>query len=69
MIVDLTDDEREALLNLITVEIQSSHYPLSPRITRLKRIRAKLTGEAVSAAPTGPNEPPPPARPPKSRRR
>ncbi len=32
MTIDRTEDECKALINLITVEIQSSHYPLSPRI-------------------------------------
>jgi hypothetical protein len=40
--VDLTDDERQALINLLTVEIEASKFPLSPRIEQLKRIRAKL---------------------------
>ena len=38
---DLTDDERDALVSLLTDAIQESKYPLSPRIERLKRIRAK----------------------------
>ena len=38
--VDLTDDERTALVNLLTVEIEASKFPLSPRIEQLKRIRA-----------------------------
>ena len=40
--VDFTDDEREAMIALLTEAIQDSRFPLSPRIQRLKRIRAKL---------------------------
>jgi len=40
--VELTDEERAALVNMLTVEIEASKYPLSPRIELLKRIRAKL---------------------------
>jgi len=32
MTVDLIDDERTALINLLTVEIEASKFPLSPRI-------------------------------------
>lgn len=45
MTVDLTDEERAALINLLTVEIEGSKFPLSPRTEMLKRIRAKLRGE------------------------
>ena len=44
--IDLTDDEREAMIALLTEAIQDSRFPLSPRIQRLKRIRAKLKGQA-----------------------
>jgi hypothetical protein len=30
---------------MLTVEIEASKYPLSPRIEQLKAIRAKLRGE------------------------
>ena len=40
---DLTDDERKLLVNLLTVEIEGSKFPLSPRIESMKRIRAKLS--------------------------
>ena len=43
--VDLTDEERQAVIGLVTTEIEASRYPLSPRIVMLKRIRAKLRGE------------------------
>jgi hypothetical protein len=45
----LTDEERRALVNLLTVEIEESKFPLSPRIAQLKRIRAKLRNEAPPA--------------------
>jgi hypothetical protein len=45
--IDLTDEERQLLVNLLTIEIEGSKYPLSPRIEQLKRIRAKLRGEAA----------------------
>jgi len=45
MTVELADDERKLLVNLLTVEIEGSKFPLSPRIEVLKRIRAKLRGE------------------------
>jgi hypothetical protein len=47
MAIDLTDDERKPLVNLLTVEIEASKFPLSPRMEMLKRIRAKLRGEAA----------------------
>jgi hypothetical protein len=43
----LSDDEKKLLINLLTVEIEASKFPLSPRIESLKRIRAKLRGESV----------------------
>ena len=48
---DLTGDERQALINLLTVEIEASKFPLSPRVQQLKRIRAKLRGETPPAPP------------------
>jgi len=32
----------------LTVEIEASKFPLSPRIERLKRIRAKVRGEEIA---------------------
>jgi len=32
MAVDLTDHERQLLANILTVEIEASRFPLSPRI-------------------------------------
>jgi hypothetical protein len=45
--LDLTDDERQALINMLTVEIEASKFPLSPRIEQLKRIGDKLRSETV----------------------
>ena len=47
--VDLTDEERAALVGMLTTEIEASRYPLSPRAEMLKRIRAKLRGEEPPA--------------------
>jgi hypothetical protein len=35
--------------NMLTVEIEASKFPLSPRIERLKAMRAKLRGEEPPA--------------------
>jgi hypothetical protein len=42
MTIDLTEVERFELRNLLAKTIQTSHYPLSPRILTLKAILAKL---------------------------
>jgi hypothetical protein len=60
--VDLTDEERHALIGLLTTEIEASRYPLSPRIVLLKGIRAKLGGEEM-APPSPPHRSRRPARP------
>jgi hypothetical protein len=52
---ELTREERQLLINLLTVEIEASKYPLSPRLEQLKRIGAKLSGKTIA--------PEPPARP------
>lgn len=53
MTIDLTDEERAALINTLTVEIEASKFPLPPRIESMKRIRAELRGE--EAAPAAPS--------------
>ena len=45
MAIDLTEDERQALIELLAAEIASDRFRLSPRLERLKRIKAKLSGE------------------------
>ncbi len=44
--LDLTDEEREAMIRLLIAAIDADHFPLSPRDQRWKRIRAKLGGKA-----------------------
>jgi hypothetical protein len=56
MQIDLDDEEKLALLNLLTDAIETDRYPLSSRVQVLRRILAKF-------GPIGP-APPPPARPP-----
>jgi hypothetical protein len=46
----LTTEERRALVNLLTVAIEESKFPRSPRIAQLKRIRAKMRSEAPPQA-------------------
>jgi hypothetical protein len=42
---DLSEEERRTLIDLLTCEIEKDiKFPLSPRVERLKRIRAKLPG-------------------------
>jgi hypothetical protein len=59
MLLDLTDEETFALLNLLTETIENDRYPRSPRIQTLLGILAKF-GPVAPA-------PPPPARPPHRR--
>jgi len=54
MQLDLDDEEKLALLNLLTDAIETDRYPLSPRVQVLRRILAKF-------GPIGPR-PPRPAR-------
>jgi hypothetical protein len=42
MPLDLDDDERATLVELVTAEIKGTRYPLSPRLRPLKSILAKL---------------------------
>jgi hypothetical protein len=47
--MELTTEERNAVVSLITSEIESSSpFPSSPRIEALKAAGAKLTGETES---------------------
>jgi hypothetical protein len=41
MILDLTDEETRALLNLLTEVIEADRYPNSPRIRLLREILGK----------------------------
>ena len=37
---DLTDDERDALISMLSTEIEASRFPLSPRIQHYHRLLA-----------------------------
>ena len=47
MRLDLSDDEKLALVALLTRTIADDRYPLSPRVRTLKDILAKLRPEPV----------------------
>jgi hypothetical protein len=47
MMLDLTDEETDALTRLLTNTIDADRYPLSPRIRTLKAIVAKIRPEPV----------------------
>jgi hypothetical protein len=53
--LDLTDDERAALVRLIRRALDDDRYPLSPRLDPLKSILAKLDEPAAPP----PDLPPP----------
>jgi hypothetical protein len=54
----LTDEERRALIDLVTTEIdKQSRSPLSPRTELLKRIREKLVNEDDQRRPRSSKEP------------
>jgi hypothetical protein len=55
MNLDLTDDEKAALLRELDRIIDESRYPLSSRTQMLKAIRSKLRPKPV-------REPPPPIK-------
>ena len=45
--LDLTDEETDALTRLLSRTIDDDRYPLSPRIQTLKAILAKIRPEPV----------------------
>jgi hypothetical protein len=47
MMLDLTDEETDALARLLSRTIDDDRYPLSPRVQTLKGILAKLRPEPV----------------------
>jgi hypothetical protein len=47
MMLDLTDEETDALARLLSRKIDNDRYPLSPRIQNLKGILAKIRPEPV----------------------
>ena len=57
MTLDLSDDENAALVDLLREAIERDRFPLSPRVTRLRGILAKL---GVGSAPARPYDAPKP---------
>jgi hypothetical protein len=47
MMLDLTEEETEALARLLSRTIDDDRYPLSPRVQMLKSILAKIRPEPV----------------------
>ena len=47
MMLDLTDEETDALARLLSRTIDNDRYPLSPRIQNLKGILAKIRTEPI----------------------
>jgi hypothetical protein len=47
MMLDLTDEETDALARLLSRTIDDDRYPLSPRVQNLKGILAKIRPEPV----------------------
>jgi hypothetical protein len=47
MMLDLTEEETDALVSLLRRTIDDDRYPLSPRIQPLKAILAKIRPEPV----------------------
>jgi hypothetical protein len=47
MLLDLNDEETDALTRLLTNTIDNDRYPLSPRIQTLKAILTKIRPEPV----------------------
>jgi hypothetical protein len=45
MKIDLTNEERQALLRLISTALESPRFPLSPELEALRRIAEKLQGD------------------------
>jgi hypothetical protein len=54
MYLQLSDDEKIALIELLKRTIEADHYPLSPRIQMLKAILAELEPPADSVKPLAP---------------
>ena len=57
MPLDLTDDERAALIELLLRTIENDRFPISPRIKRLRAILAKFGIEYSPAEPLPPPRP------------
>ena len=54
MNLELTNEQSEALVRVLSRTIDGDRYPLSPRIVVLKDILAKLRPEPTPAAPLPP---------------
>jgi hypothetical protein len=65
MMLDLTEEEADALAELVSRTIDADRYPLSPRIQTLKAIFAKLRREPIRE----PLPPPKHYEPPRAGRR
>jgi hypothetical protein len=55
MNLDLDDEERAALVELLRVTIENDRYPMSARVRSLRSIRAKLEGRATGEARSKPS--------------
>ena len=58
MPLDLDDDDKAALVELLRETIERDRFPLSPRVKRLRGILAKLGVGSAPAVPYPPPEPP-----------
>lgn len=56
MLDDLTDEERRLLVDILTLEITGSKFPLSPRTESLKRVMAKLLKESPAPPKEAPKQ-------------
>jgi hypothetical protein len=59
MMLDLTDEETDALARLLSRTTDNDRYPLSPRVQTLKGILAKIRPEPVRQPSMRRREPPP----------
>lgn len=58
MTLDLTDDDKAVLAELLPDTIERDRFPLSPRVKRLRGILAKLGVDSAPAMPSPPPRPP-----------
>jgi hypothetical protein len=55
--LDLTDEDKAALIELLRETITTSRFLLSPRIRRLRAILAKIDTPTLRPEPPSPGEP------------
>jgi hypothetical protein len=69
--LDLTDDERDALIRFLRDAIEGTRYPMSPRLAALRAILAKLEEQPSPRVPppSARETPTPPAQRPRRSRR